>query len=219
MLAVFDRMRGALRHFLGMPTANAPSDDQHRVDPEASSRFMSKNAAYSQYSIGDWTYGQPTIRAWDARTSLKIGKFCSIAAGVTILLGGEHRVDWVSTYPFNILFDAAAGYRGHPHTKGDVRIGNDVWIGLESVILSGVTIADGAVIAARSVVTKDVPAYAIVAGNPARFVRFRFPEAIVAQLVQIAWWDWPIDKIQEAWPLLLSPNVDAFVEKYSIGHA
>ena len=93
-------------------------------------------------------------------------------------------------------------------------IGNDVWIGTEAFILSGVTIGDGAVIAARSVVTRDVAPYAVVAGNPARQVRLRFSETVIDALERIRWWDWPITEIQSAWPLLLSSDVEAFVAKF-----
>jgi carbonic anhydrase/acetyltransferase-like protein (isoleucine patch superfamily) len=93
-------------------------------------------------------------------------------------------------------------------------IGHDVWVGVDALILSGVTIGNGAVIAARSVVTKDVPPYAIVAGSPARVVKYRFDEDTIAVLLAIAWWDWPQAKIEEALPLLMSPNLDTFIRRY-----
>ena len=130
------------------------------------------------------------------------------------MLGGEHRTDWVTTYAFTHLFPEATGFKGHPRTKGDVVIGNDVWIGYEALILSGVRVGNGAVIAARSIVTRDVEPYSIVAGNPARHIRFRFDEAAVKALEEIAWWDWPMDKIKEAWPLLLADDVKAFIAAY-----
>jgi acetyltransferase-like isoleucine patch superfamily enzyme len=183
-------------------------------EPALDPVFLNQNKAYSSYEIGDWTYGKPRVMSWDARTKLVIGKFCSIADDVTILLGGEHRTDWVTTYPFNVLFDDASSFLGHPHTKGDVVIENDVWIGQGSLILSGVTIGNGSAIAAKSVVTKDVSPYSIVGGNPARLIKYRFSDSTIEQLQQIAWWNWPISRIQEAWPLLLSDAVDEFVEKY-----
>ncbi|HEX5127349.1 MAG TPA: CatB-related O-acetyltransferase, partial [Rhodocyclaceae bacterium] len=128
---------------------------------------------YPQYSIGRGTYGDDLlVRNWNEGTTLRIGNYCSIAAGVKIYLGGEHRTDWVTTYPFSALWPEAAHIEGHPRSKGDVTIGNDVWIGTEAMILSGVTIGDGAVIGARAVVSRDVPPYAIVAGNPASVVRY-----------------------------------------------
>ena len=99
-------------------------------------------------------------------------------------------------------------------SKGNVSIGHDVWIGTEALILSGVSIGHGAVIAARSVVTKDVPPYAIVAGVPARVIRSRFDPATVASLLRIAWWDWPREKIETALPLLMSDRLDAFLAQY-----
>ncbi|HWP45496.1 MAG TPA: CatB-related O-acetyltransferase [Blastocatellia bacterium] len=178
---------------------------------------MAQNKRYSAFQIGVGTYGRPNIVYWDAGAKLIIGRYCSIAPGVTILLGGEHRVKWVTTYPFSLLFDEAKDLPGYPYTKGDVIIGNDVWIGQEAMILSGVRIEDGAVIAARSVVTKDVAPYSIVAGNPAQHIRFRFSESEIESLLKIAWWNWPWPKIQEAWPLLQSPDIQSFIDKYSAG--
>jgi acetyltransferase-like isoleucine patch superfamily enzyme len=130
------------------------------------------------------------------------------------MLGGNHRVDWVTTYPFNVLFPEGRSFKGHPHSKGDVIVGHDVWIGTDALILSGVKIGNGAVVGARSVVARSVAPYAVVAGNPARVVRLRFPEEQIRELERIAWWDWPIEKIQAAWPLLLSSNLDGFLERH-----
>jgi acetyltransferase-like isoleucine patch superfamily enzyme len=176
--------------------------------------FMNKNKRYAKFNIGDWTYGTPTVFSWREGTILRIGKFCALADGVVILLGGEHRIDWVTTYPFSKIFPRAKGFTGHPRSKGDVIIGNAVWIGTDALILSGVKIGDGAVVAARSVVTEDIAPYSIVAGNPARLVRLRFDKSIVKELQKIAWWDWPLSKIEEAWPLLLSTDIEAFIDKY-----
>jgi len=148
--------------------------------------FTKTLAAYSRYEIGDWTYGAPNVVHHDQETRLRIGRFCSIAKGVTILLDGDHRTDWIATYPFSAIVDCARGCVGHPRSKGDIEIGNDVWIGRDAVILSGVTIGDGAVVAARAVVTRDVPPYSIVAGNPARIVRMRFSMRQVDALLAIA---------------------------------
>jgi acetyltransferase-like isoleucine patch superfamily enzyme len=160
--------------------------------------------------IGAYTFVNGTPRVFsfgEMGRALRVGKFCSIANGLTILLGGEHRTDWITTYPFHESME-------HPNPKGDVTIGNDVWIGLDATILSGVNVGDGAVIGARSVVTRDVKPYSIVAGNPAKHIRFRFDNYTRALLQKISWWDWPLPKIKEAWPLLLSPNVAAFIKKY-----
>lgn len=177
-------------------------------------QFMSKNRRFSEHEIGEWTYGNPRVLSWDEGAKLRIGRFCSIAQDVTILLGGEHRVDWVTTYPFSALFPEAERFPGHPLSKGDVTIGNDVWIGTEALILSGVEIGNGAVIAARSVVTKTVEPYSIVGGNPVRHIKFRFGDSQIRDLQAIAWWNWPLPKVKEAWPFLLSPDIDEFISRY-----
>ncbi len=176
--------------------------------------FMKNVKRYSKYQIGDWTYGEPEVLSWGEDTSLIIGRFCSIAKGVKIFLGGEHRVDWVTTYPFTAIMDEASAFKGHPASKGNVVIGNDVWVGRDAVILSGVEIGDGSVIGANSVVTKNVLPYSIVAGNPARIVRFRFKDCLIEDLLEIRWWDWDIEKIIEALPLILSPDIELFITKY-----
>jgi acetyltransferase-like isoleucine patch superfamily enzyme len=182
--------------------------------PAPEPALTAENPRFAAYKIGRGTYGSPRVLSWRDGTTLEIGSFCSISNTATIMLGGEHRTDWVTTYPFSHFFPEARGFKGHPHTKGDVLIGHDVWIGYEALILSGVKIGNGAVIAARSVVTRAVEPYSIVAGNPARHVRFRFDESAVKAHEEIAWWDWPMDKIKEAWPLLLANDIEAFIAAY-----
>ena len=170
-------------------------------------------------SIGEYTYGYVKVNYWGENYRLSIGKFCSIAEGVEIFLGGNHRVDWLSTYPFpsrTSYFPEAKNIKGHPSTKGNVVIGNDVWLGKDSMIMSGVTIGDGAVIGARSVITSDVEPYSIVAGNPGRFIRKRFNIEVVQDLLRIRWWDWPIEKIHENVPNLCSGNVAKFFQSLGI---
>ncbi len=176
--------------------------------------LMSKNKRFSKHDIGEFTYGRPRVFSFHDDTGLKIGRFCSIAHNVTILLGGEHHTDLVTTYPFGEFFPKAERFSGRPFSRGAVVIGNDVWIGLGALVLSGVEIGDGAVIAAHSVVRKDVEPYSIVGGNPARHIRFRFSASQIRDLQAIAWWNWPIEKIVRAWPLLLSPSIDAFISEY-----
>lgn len=176
---------------------------------------MRHKKRYNSYEIGKWSYGSPHVYSWGEGTTLKVGSYCSIARGVTILLGGNHRSDWVTTYPFSALWPAAQHISGHPATKGNVVIGNDVWIGQEAFILSGVTIGDGAVVGARSVVTKDVPPYAIVGGFPAKILRWRFSAEQIGQLLRIAWWQWPEEKIAQALPLMLSSDINAFIQAYT----
>jgi acetyltransferase-like isoleucine patch superfamily enzyme len=177
--------------------------------------LLSENPRYSRFQVGEWSYGEPDVVYWDAGADLRIGRFTSIAPGVTILLGGEHHLEWVTSYPFPLLFADAQRLPGYPYSSGDVSIGNDVWIGQDVLILSGVTIGDGAVIGAGSVVAHDVEPFSIWVGNPARFVRRRFPPETIAALQRIAWWDWPIERVKEAWPLLCSADVDDFVQQYA----
>jgi acetyltransferase-like isoleucine patch superfamily enzyme len=176
-------------------------------------RRQTLQEAYPQYRIGRGTYGGPTILSWNEGASLQIGNFCSIADGVTIFLGGEHRSDWVTTFPFNVLWPAASDIFGHPKTKGDVIIGSDVWLGNEAVILSGSKLGHGAIIGARAVVTKDVPPYAIVAGNPGRIVKYRFEPAVVDRLLRVAWWEWSDHTIEKFLPFLLSTDIDLFLDE------
>jgi len=165
------------------------------------------------YEIGRHTYGDPAIRTWKEGTRLKIGAFCSIAKGVQIFLGGEHRVDWVTTFPFTHLWEAGKKYSGHPKTRGDVIIGNDVWLGTEVMIMSGVTIGDGAVVGAGSVVTRDIEPYAIYAGNPAQFVRKRFDDKIIKALLELKWWDLEDSEIEKLLSFMLSDDIEAFIRE------
>jgi acetyltransferase-like isoleucine patch superfamily enzyme len=185
-----------------------------RLNVPARPRFTSDDRRYSLYDIGEGTYGAPDVIFYDAGAQLRIGKYCSIGPHVTILLGGEHHHEWVTSYPFSLQFDNASSLPGYPYSRGDVTIGNDVWIGYGAVILSGVTLGNGSVIAAGSVVTKDVEPYTLVGGIPAKLIRPRFHESIIKALQEIAWWDWPPSKISEFWGQLQSPNIDEFVEHH-----
>jgi len=162
--------------------------------------------------IGPFSYGEMTVfRYGDSDANLEIGNYCSFAADVKIFLGGEHRTDWVSTYPFNALHPEFSHIEGHPRSKGDVRIGNDVWLGRGAVVLSGVTIGDGAAVGAYSVVTKDVPDYAIVGGNPAKLLKMRFPPEVVERLRAIQWWNWSPERVKRAVPYLQNSNIEEFI--------
>ncbi len=165
------------------------------------------------YHIGNHTYGNPRIYSWGEGATLKVGSYCSIAANVKIFLGGEHRLDWVTTYPFSDLNPKYKHIKGHPTSKGDVNIGNDVWIGTEAIIMSGVNIGDGAVIAARAVVTKNVQPYSICGGNPARFIKNRFDEETINELLRIRWWDMSQDQIDLLIPYMLDSNIKRFIQK------
>jgi acetyltransferase-like isoleucine patch superfamily enzyme len=163
-----------------------------------------------QIAIGAWTYGRPKVRFPESGARLTIGRYGSIADGVEILLGGNHRTDWATTYPFPALpglWPEAAAIEGSHTTRGDVTIGHDVWLGSQAMILSGVTIGTGAVVAARAVVTRDVPPYAIVGGNPARVLRPRFDEADVASLLASRWWDRPREEVVQLLRALMSDRI------------
>lgn len=166
---------------------------------------------FPQWKIGPHSYGDPAVYDY-GNSELSIGDYCSISTDVTIFLGGEHRTDWVTTYPFSILWPAGESIVGHPASKGHVTIGNDVWIGFGAIILSGVTIGDGAVIGAGSVVTSDIPAYAIAAGNPCTVIRMRFSSDQVEALRHLSWWTWSEERIASALPLLLSGDIQSLLD-------
>ncbi|HLO47639.1 MAG TPA: Vat family streptogramin A O-acetyltransferase [Kamptonema sp.] len=130
---------------------------------------------------------------------LIIGKFCAIATNVKFIMNGaNHKLDGISTYPFPIFgngWETAMPKLMDLPSRGDTVIGNDVWIGYESLIMPGVKIGDGAIVAARSVVVSDIPPYTVAGGNPARTIKQRFSEAEIAQILEIKWWDWEIEKI------------------------
>jgi len=154
-------------------------------DPDGPDLFQQKCVLHHYPFIGD---------------RLIIGKFCAIAEGARFIMNGaNHAMSGFSTYPFNIFghgweegFDVATWQR---EIRGDTVLENDVWIGMEAVIMPGVTIGNGAIVGAKAVVTHDVPSYAIVAGNPAKVVKTRFDKRTIARLLSVAWWDWPVDKI------------------------
>lgn len=199
-----------LRRFVDLLRAKAVRE---RVPPI----LMRENPELASYDIGRWSYGRPEILRWQPGTSLKIGNFCSIAAGVCIMLGGEHRTEFVSTYPFGEFLRKDLGMK-HEWSRGDVVIGNDVWIGRGATICSGVTIGDGAVIGAHALITRDIDAYAIVGGNPAREIRKRFDEETVDRLLSVEWWNWPDEKIREEAETLMSPNVMALLDRNESTH-
>jgi acetyltransferase-like isoleucine patch superfamily enzyme len=169
-------------------------------------------------SFGKYTYGFPNIYYQNDNAKLVVGNFCSIAKNVNIYLGGNHRTDWVTTYPFGHIhtepFNNFNGV-GHPSTKGDVIIGNDVWIGSNVTIMSGVTVGDGAVIANNSHVVKNVEPYSLVGGNPAKFIKYRFTSEQIEKLLEIKWWHWDDEKINNLSPLLCNNNIDEFINSAS----
>lgn len=186
--------------------------------------FLQNFVKASNIHVGEYTYFDDRLHGPEkfeecnvlynydfSKVKLVIGKFCAIAADTKFIMTGDHKLDAVSTYPFPIFqngWESAYNILDLP-VKGDILVGNDVWFGYDSLIKNGVTIGDGAIVATRAVVVKDVPAYSIVAGNPAKVVKMRFDDHTIARLLQISWWNWPIEKINQHLPLICSLNVDA----------
>lgn len=166
-------------------------------DPDDSENFE-RNVLYHYTFLGD---------------KLIIGKFCAIARGARFIMNGAfHKMSGISTYPFSIFrsgWESVMPKNGELPFKGDTVIGNDVWIGYDALIMAGVKIGDGAVIAARAVVTRDVGPYEIVGGNPARPIRKRFDDAAINELLKIQWWNWDIEKITGNLPLITSSDIAA----------
>ncbi|MEL6971294.1 MAG: CatB-related O-acetyltransferase [Bacteroidota bacterium] len=175
--------------------------------------------------VGDYTYYDDfeTVENFERNVKylfdftgdkLIIGKFCMIASDVTFIMNGaNHLSDAISTYPFAIFgADWANAMEGKEYpVKGDTTVGNDVWIGYGATIMPGVAIGDGAIIATKAVVTKDVAPYSIVGGNPAQEIRKRFPEDTIKMLLDICWWDWPVEKITKHVQLLTGNNIQALL--------
>ncbi len=166
-------------------------------DPEGPERFES-NVLYHFPFIGD---------------KLIIGRFCAIARNVQFIMNGaNHKMSGFSTYPFQIFgkgWEKVMPGDGDLPYKGDTEIGNDVWIGYEATLMPGVKVGDGAIIASMSVVTTDVPAYAVVGGNPARLIKYRFDENTIAELQRIAWWNWDAGKLTEHLEAIVGCDLEA----------
>ena len=148
------------------------------------------------------------------RVKLVFGKFCAIAAETKFIMTGDHKLDAISTYPFPIFkngWEDVYDINQLP-IKGDIIVKNDVWFGYNSCVKNGVTIGNGAIIGANAFVVKDVPDYAIVAGNPAKVVKMRFDDTSIARLLEIAWWDWDIEKITAKLPAICDLDLDALAE-------
>lgn len=166
-------------------------------DPEGPERFE-QNVLYHFAFAGD---------------KLIIGKFCAIATGVTFIMNGaNHKLSGFSTYPFQIFGNGWERVMPEDHelpNKGNTEIGHDVWIGYKATIMPGVKIGSGAIIASKSVVTRDVPPYSIVGGNPATVIKTRFDADTIEALLQIAWWDWSAEKISDNLESIVSRDLDA----------
>lgn len=175
----------------------------------------------SKISVGRFTYGfkNVSIMQWNEGASLSIGAFCSLAKNLTIFLGGNHRTDWITTFPFGHVFKDELGGEdilGHPSTNGDVIIGNDVWIGTGVTIMSGINIGDGAVLAANSCVVQDIPPYSIAGGNPAQLIKQRFDNETIELLLSLKWWELPVSDIKKiAKNLCSKPDNDLLLKLIS----
>ncbi len=165
-------------------------------DPEDAENFE-RNVLYHFPFIGD---------------KLVIGKFCAIARGVRFIMNGaNHKLSGISTYPFQIFgngWEKVMPEPGDLPYKGDTVIGNDVWIGYDALIMPGVKIGNGAIVSSRSVVVADIPAYTVVGGNPARPLKSRFSPEVIKTLEEIAWWDWPVEKISQYLEIIVAGDVE-----------
>ncbi len=186
--------------------------------------FLNNFVQAPNLHIGDYTYfddkryGPEKFEEYNVlynyhhdKVKLVMGKFCAIAAETRFIMTGDHKLDAISTYPFPIFgqgWERAFNVDDFP-MKGDILVGHDVWFGYNSLILPGRTIGHGAIIGAGAVVAKDVPPYAVVAGNPGRVVKMRFDETSIERLLKIAWWDWEIEKINRNIKLLCHLDIDA----------
>ena len=169
----------------------------------------SKIILYGCHSYG--IYGI-SIKSWGEGAHLYVGSYCSLGANLKVYLGGNHRTDWITTFPFghmhNDTFPSGRDHAAeHPVSNGHVIIESDVWIGESTTIMSGIRVGSGSVIAANSVVVKDVDPYSVVGGNPARFIKSRFSKEVIQQLLDLKWWNYPDHKVNSIVPLLqCSPN-------------
>ena len=169
----------------------------------------------SKLTVGRYTYGEENIafQAYKGSYSeIEIGSFCSIGPEVKIIVGGVHPINKVSLYPFRIRFGLEGAYQdGVPSSNGPITIGNDVWISTGVTILSGIKIGHGAVVAAGTLLTKDVPPYAVVGGCPSEIIKYRFRPDQIDDLLQIAWWNWTIDRILLEVQSLNDATVEEFI--------
>jgi virginiamycin A acetyltransferase len=189
--------------------------------------FIKNTVSNPQIIIGDYTYYDDPENSENFERNvlylypfmgdrLIIGRFCALARDVKFIMNGaNHKISGFSAYPFSIFgngWERITPQAGDLPYKGDTVVGNDVWIGYDSLIMPGVTIGDGAIIASRSVVVSDVEPYSIVGGNPARLIRMRFPDETVEKLLAIKWWDWDADKITRNLENITSADMNALLK-------
>jgi virginiamycin A acetyltransferase len=189
---------GFLKNFISSPNILV-GDYTYYDDPDGPEKFES-NVLYHFPFIGD---------------KLIIGKFCAIAKGAKFIMNGaNHKMSGFSTYPFYIFgngWEKSLPGEGELPYKGDTVIGSDVWLGYDSTIMPGVSVGHGAIVASKSVVTSDIPAYSIVGGNPAKVLKYRFDKETIDKLLSIAWWDWEAEKITSNLEAIVSNDLEALV--------
>jgi len=198
--------------------------NRHPMDGFPRVCFIKNTVSNPKIIIGDYTYYDDPDDAENFERNvlyhypfvadkLIIGKFCALAQAVKFIMNGaNHKLSGFSTYPFQIFGRGWEKVMPRPDelpNKGDTVVGNDVWIGYESLIMPGIHIGDGAIVAARAVVVSDVVPYTVVGSNPAKPIKQRFPENVVEALLAIAWWDWPIEKITENLQRIVSADIEA----------
>ncbi|BDY05518.1 type B chloramphenicol O-acetyltransferase [Ferrimonas sp. YFM] len=198
-----------MNNYFDSPFSGSPISDQITNPNIIAGKHSYYSGYYHNHSFDDCArYLAPDRTDVD---KLIIGSYCSIGSGAVFMMAGNqgHRSDWAATFPFfyqdNPAFGGAAdGFA----TSGDTVLGHDVWVGSEAMIMPGVQIGNGAIIASRALVTKDVAPYAVVGGNPARVLKMRFDEQQIAWLQQMCWWQWDEAVLAEAMPLLCSSNIE-----------
>jgi virginiamycin A acetyltransferase len=205
-----------------MTTIGPDPESIHPIKDYEKLVFLKNFVKSPNIIVGDYTYFADHLNGPEkfeehnvlynndfSKVKLIIGKFCAIAAETRFLMTGNHKLDAISTYPFPIFhgWENVYDVTNLPE-KGDIIVGNDVWFGYDSLVRGGVNVGDGAIIATRAVVVKDVPAYSIVAGNPAKVVKMRFNDTTIERLLRISWWDWKIEKINQHLSLICHLDVD-----------
>ncbi len=186
--------------------------------------YIKNTISNPQIEVGDYTYYDDPENSDDFERNvlylfpfigdkLIIGKFCALGRGVKFIMNGaNHKLDGFSTYPFYIFgngWEKATPQPDELSPKGNTHVGNDVWMGYDSLVMPGVTIGDGAIIASRSVVVSDIPPYTIAGGNPAKVIRQRFPDEIISELLDIAWWNWDIEKVTRNVSAVVSSDIES----------
>jgi acetyltransferase-like isoleucine patch superfamily enzyme len=161
---------------------------------------------------GEKSYGIPSVVSYDKKSTLSVGGYVSIASETSILLGANHKKGLITTFPMDRMIEGKT--TEDANEEGNVSIGNDVWIGYGATIIGDVSIGDGAIIGAHALVVDDVPPYAVVGGVPAKVIKYRFNEEQIKKLLEIQWWNWPKEKMEQEKKYLYTKNIDLFIDRY-----